>query len=273
MTHDYAITFACFNSIDFTKACIDSLVKVGTSLSKLVVVDNGSTDGTRDYLAALSLGGRIFNECNLACGVAWNQGILHQQAEWTVVMNNDLLVSPQWIENLIGIAVANNLKVISPGRIDGPLDYDFDRFAAQSSYTMRDALRRQMQHAVCVCIHRSVFMEIGFFRPSPKLLGFEDTIFFNDLKKSGLSSAITGGVWLHHFGSVTQKAMKKDLGKLESEVLVKVDDRKLLQQGWFERKLGKFLLKKQVAQYRESEFRKYKMTMLGERINHDFIWR
>jgi len=273
MTLDYALTFACYNSVEYTKLCVESLIKVGTPLDRLVVVDNGSTDGTRDYLSTLPLGGRIFNRSNLACGVAWNQGILHHQAEWTVVMNNDLLVSPQWIENLIGIAIANNLKVISPARIDGPLDYNFDEFAVSSSHTMQDALRRQTQHAVCVCIHRSVFHDIGFFRAAPKLLGFEDTIFFNDLKKSGILTAITGGVWLHHFGSVTQKDMKKKLGKSDKDNLVDVNDRQLLQQSWLERKLDRYNRKRSEAQWRADELQRYGMTMLGERIDHAFIWR
>ncbi len=80
------------------------MIAHGTPLDRLIVVDNGSKDETRDYLSTLPLGGRIFNSQNLGCGVAWNQGALHLQSEWTIVMNNDVLVSPNWIENLIGAA-------------------------------------------------------------------------------------------------------------------------------------------------------------------------
>ena len=272
MKHDFAITFACFNSSHYTKACIESFVKVGTPLSRLVVVDNGSTDDTRNYLSSLNLGGRLFNYGNQGCGVAWNQGILHFQAEWTVVMNNDLIVSPLWIENLIQTAIDRNLAVISTARIDGPLDYDFDRFSAEAGAKMKDVLRRQNQNAVCVCIHRSVFQEIGYFRATPKLLGFEDAIFFHELKKSGLQTGLTGAVWLHHFGSITQKEMKSKLGKSEKDDLVKVDDRFLLQQGWLERKVDKFRFKRQNAKWRADELERYGMTLHGERVNQKFIW-
>lgn len=272
MAHDYAITFACYNSVAYTKACVESLIKVGTPLDRLVVIDNGSTDETRDYLLGLPLGGRIYNKGNQACGVAWNQGILHFQAEWTVVMNNDLIVSPQWIENLIQTAVDNNLKVISPARIDGDLDYDFDTFAAESAQKMQRVFRRKTQNAVCVCIHRSVFHEIGYFRANPKLLGFEDAIFFHDLEKTDLQRAIAGSVWLHHFGSITQKDMKKKLGKSEKDDLMKVNDRQLLQQGWFERKLAKWTSKKQAAAWRTEELESNGMTLHGERVDHEFIW-
>jgi N-acetylglucosaminyl-diphospho-decaprenol L-rhamnosyltransferase len=273
MKYDYAITFACYNSVDYTRKLVESLIEVGTPLDRVVVVDNGSTDETRDYLLTLPLGGRIYNKGNQACGVAWNQGILHLQAEWSVVMNNDVIVPPQWIEDLIQIAVDNNLSVISPAMIEGELDYGFDVFSLSASEKMKTIFRHDTQHAVCVCIHRSVFQEIGYFRANPKLLGFEDTIFFHDLKKSNFKSAINGRVWLHHFGSITQKDMKKKLGKSEKDVLMKVNDRQLLQQGWLERKITKFQSKKQSETWRNLELDRYGMTLHGERVNNKFVWR
>lgn len=273
MTYDYAITFACYNSVHYTKALVDSLVAVGTPLDRVVVVDNGSTDETRDYLLTLPLAGRIYNRSNQACGVAWNQGILHLQAEWSVVMNNDLIVPPEWIERMIQVAIDNNLQVISPAMIEGEMDYDFQAFAAESGQKMKNAFRHQTQHAVCVVVHRSVFHEVGYFRANPKLLGFEDTIFFHDLKKSAFKSAINGHVWLHHFGSITQKEMKKSLGKAQDEVLVKVNDRALLHQSWLERKLARYNSKKLQKTWRADELAQYGMTQHGERVNHDFVWR
>jgi len=137
---------------------------------------------------------------------------------------------------------------------------------------MNKVLRRQTQHAVCLCVHRSVFQEIGYFRATPKLLGFEDTIFFNDLRKTKFKTAIAGSVWLHHFGSVTQKEMKRKLGKSEKDNLVDVDDRYFLQQGWVERKFLKFNTKRRHAAWRVEELAAYGMTLHGERINGEFNW-
>ncbi|MDG1225094.1 MAG: glycosyltransferase, partial [Burkholderiales bacterium] len=74
--HDYSITFACYNSVEYTKQCVSSLVEAETPMDRVVVVDNGSHDGTRDYLADESFGKVILNKANLGCGVAWNQGAL-----------------------------------------------------------------------------------------------------------------------------------------------------------------------------------------------------
>ena len=273
MSLDFSITFACYNASQYTKWCIESLIKTGTPLDRVVVVDNGSTDDTREYLSSLELGGRIFNRGNMGCGVAWNQGALHQQAEWTIVMNNDLLFHPGWIEGMIAAAIKNNLKVVSPALIEGALDYDYEAFAPVARSKMGKVLRSPAVHAVCLCIHRSVFEEVGYFRATPRLLGFEDAIFFNDLKNHDIPRGITGATWLHHFGSVTQSLMKQEKGMKSGDLLVRHNDRKLLQQSWLGRKLARSEKKHLERQWRETELAQHGMTLHGERVGGEFVWR
>ncbi len=273
MSLDYSITFACYNASQYTKWCIESLAKAGTPLNRVVVVDNASTDDTFEYLSSIELGGRILNRSNLACGVAWNQGALHQQAEWTIVMNNDLLFHPGWIDGMISAAIKNNLKVVSPAMIEGALDYDYEAFALEACSKMGDVLRTPAAHAVCLCIHRSVFQEVGYFRATPNLLGFEDAIFFNDLKNHGVPRGITGAAWLHHFGSVTQSLMKQEKGLKSNDVLVKHNDRTLMQQSWLERKLSRYNRKRNERLWREQELAQHSMTLHGERVDGTFVWR
>jgi GT2 family glycosyltransferase len=269
---DYAITFACYNQVEYTRQCVDSMVKHGVDLSRLVVVDNGSTDDTRSYLETLPLGGRIFNKANLGCGVAWNQGALALQAEWTIIMNNDVLVSHGWIENMINAAEQNGLKIVSPALIEGPLDYDFEAFAGESSTKMKNALRLGDRHAVCLAVHKSVWLEIGYFQPIPKLLGYEDTMFFHEVDKAGIAIGMTGGSWLHHYGSITQSAMKQERGLSEKDGLGYRYNYRLLQQSWLERKLKKITRIRQQKLWREQELTQFGMSMHGIRENGSFSW-
>lgn len=273
-TPAYAVTFACYNQIEYTRQCVDSLIKHRLDLSRLVVVDNGSTDGTREYLNTLPLGRRIFNKANLGCGVAWNQGALALQAQWTIVMNNDVLVSPLWLENLINVAEQNQLKIISPALVEGELDYDFDDFVNQASTKMQMALRLGGRHAVCMAIHESVWQEIGYFQPIPKLRGYEDAVFFREVEKAGIPCAITGASWLHHYGSITQQIMKQERGLLQSDDL---PDRRLslrlLRQNWLERKLKKMLRVRQIRKWRDDELARYAMSMHVRRHNNHFRWQ
>jgi GT2 family glycosyltransferase len=248
------------------------MVKHGTPLDRLIAVDNGSTDETRAYLQTLPLGGKIFNQSNLGCGVAWNQGALVHQSEWTIVMNNDVLVSPLWIENLINSAETIGAKIISPALIEGPLNYDFDLFEKDASKRMKNTHRIGARHAVCLAVHQSVWMDIGYFQPVPKLLGYEDTLFFNEARKANLKTAMTGASWLHHFGSITQTAMKLERGLKQSDGLPYRYNYRLLNQSWLERKLLKAKRRKQEKIWRDAEVNEHGISIHGIRENGKFSW-
>jgi len=270
---DYAITFACYNQADYTRQCVDSLVRHGYDLARVVAVDNGSSDDTRDYLQTLALGGRILNRQNLGCGVAWNQGVLALQAEWTVVMNNDVVVSAGWLESLIGAAQARGLKLVSPALIEGALDYDFDGFAQDASQRVKTVARVGASHAVCMCVHRSVFEQVGFFQATPTLWGYEDTLFFNTLARAGIETAIVGASWLHHYGSITVSAMKQERGLSHKQGLGARDNYRLLGKSMLRRKWDRVLRKRQESRWRADELAHYGITLHGERRDGQFVWR
>lgn len=270
--HDYTVTFATLNCLEYTTKCLDSLFSSGVDASRIIVVDNASTDGTQEYLHQCGLGSTIFNRQNLSCGAAWNQGILARQSEWTIVMNNDILVAPGFAQRLIEFATKNQFKLVSPARIDGVADYDFSQFAEQAQNTTTNAVRNGSSNAICMCIHWSLFNQIGFFRANPTLLGFEDGLFYNEVRKHNIAHATTGNVWIHHFGSVTQDHMKTDLGIQSEDALVKVNDRKLYGQSWLERKLYRYNLKRSHLSWRTQELHEYGMTLHGTREKNAFVW-
>lgn len=271
-TDDYTVTFATFNCIDYTKKCIDSLFESGIRPDQIVVVDNGSSDGTQEYLAQLDLGATIFNRENLSCGVAWNQGILARQSEWTIVMNNDVVVPPNFAERLIAFAKKQKLLLVSPSRIDGSMDYDYTKFVTNAQITTEEAIRYNSSNAVCMCIHWSLFIKIGFFTSNPTLLGFEDGLFYKQIRNFDIRHATTGSVWIHHFGSVTQDHLKMILGKSRKDVIVKVNDRKLYGESILERKIYRFKLKKNHKMWRKIELKKYGISLHGTRVGNEFLW-
>ncbi len=270
---DCSITFACYNQLDYTRQCVDSRVRHGFDLSQAAVVDNASQDGTPEYLASLPLGARIANHKNLGCGVAWNQGALALQGEWTVVMNNDVVVSAGWLDNLIASAREHGLKVVSPAMIEGPMDYDFDAFAADASQRMKQVVRHGARHAVCMAIHESVWDQVGYFRATPSLWGFEDTIFFHDLDKAGVPCGIVGSSWLHHYGSITLSAIKRERGLKQSDGLSARRTYRVLGMSFLERKWKRFQTKRRNRLWREEELAAHGIALHGERVDGKFLWR
>jgi glycosyltransferase involved in cell wall biosynthesis len=273
MNLDYSITFACLNQLSYTKRCVESLLAAGVDLEKVVVVDNASSDGTQEYLASLPLGANIKNKRNLGCGTAWNQGILSTQAEWTIIMNNDVIVSKAWLKELADFCGGTESLVISPAMIEGDeLDYDLNLFASQSAKRVHQYVRKGYVHAVCLMVHTSVWQKVGYFRSKPSLIGYEDSLFFRDLDRHNISRTTIGSSWIHHFGSITQKAMKSERGLTGRQPLGDHLDPELRNESWFRRKMRKWRETRRLKTLQNYELSKYGMTLLGVRKDGETTW-
>jgi GT2 family glycosyltransferase len=272
MSHNVSLTFACYNQREYTQRCIESLARSGTDLSRVVAVDNLSTDDTLSYLEQSRLGAVIANQANYGCGVAWNQGALALQSDWTVVMNNDIVVSHGWLNALLDRALELGWLVVSPAMIEGPLDYDLEEMAAKGRAKLGQHTRSGQPHAVCMAIHRSVWQKVGFFRATPRLLGYEDSIFFAGVKRENIPCGTVGSSWIHHFGSITQTALKRERGLRSDQGLGERFHAEIGRKGWFSRKLDKFNDRRLTAHYRQQEMVQAQMSLHGERRDGQFFW-
>jgi N-acetylglucosaminyl-diphospho-decaprenol L-rhamnosyltransferase len=269
---DYAITFACYNGLKYTKLCLESLQASDVDMTRVVVVDNNSTDGTVEFLKQYPDIRVIFNSENMGCGVAWNQGILLLQAEWTVVINNDVIVPLSFVNPLIEAAQVGEFKALSPAMVEGPLDYDFQASADLWAKEMHSCLRTKYAHLVCLAVHRSVFNESGFFFPAPKLVGFEDTLFFNELRKNKTRIGTTGSVWIHHFGSITQSIMKRERGLAQTDRLGSGKNKHLIRESFVLRKFRKYQLEALIKECERIEISRYSRSVHGQRSDGVFFW-
>ncbi len=269
---DYAITFACYNGLAYTKLCLESLRASDVDMTRVVVVDNLSTDGTSEFLGAYPEIHVILNSQNMGCGVAWNQGALHLQAEWTVVMNNDVIVPLSFITPLIKAAQAGKFMALSPALVEGDLGYDFQSKAKSWAMEMHSYFRADYAHLVCLMVHKSIFSNQGYFFPSPKLVGFEDTLFFNELRKGRVRLGTTGGVWIHHFGSITQTIMKRELGLKVTDRLGSSQNKSLLHESIFSRKLRKYRTENTIKKNENTEISEFSRSIHGQFLDGTFIW-
>ena len=80
---------------------------------ELIVINNGSDDGTADYLANLCDAAPlpvtvIANTKNIGFPAAINQGLRCARGEFLVLLNNDVVVTDGWLEQLVALtAVAS----------------------------------------------------------------------------------------------------------------------------------------------------------------------
>jgi N-acetylglucosaminyl-diphospho-decaprenol L-rhamnosyltransferase len=100
-------------------------------------------------------------------------------------------------------------------------------------------------------VHRSVFERIGFPDTERQLGGHEDKEFLLRCANNGIPVGTVGASVFHHFGSITQKAMKQDSGAKS------LGDRHLFYRkvglGWLARKRWKQRLNTQQAAWTVAE--------------------
>jgi GT2 family glycosyltransferase len=87
-------------------ACLDSLRLQTHRDLEVIVVDNGSTDGSLELLAGYSECRVISTGENLGFAEGCNQGILASTGEWVAMLNNDAVADAGWAEALVRSAAS-----------------------------------------------------------------------------------------------------------------------------------------------------------------------
>uniref|UniRef100_UPI0012EBC515 glycosyltransferase family 2 protein n=1 Tax=Desulfovibrio cuneatus TaxID=159728 RepID=UPI0012EBC515 len=117
-----SIIIPVMNKWELTKACLESLARhTPAGVAEVIVVDNGSTDETAHALAPLGkqLFGNLFTpirwEENRNFGPACNAGAEAARAPMLFFLNNDTLLTPNWLPPLLEAFDANpRLGAVGP---------------------------------------------------------------------------------------------------------------------------------------------------------------
>lgn len=107
-TKEVSVIVVNFNTKAYIKRCIESILKTDRSVSKeIIIVDNGSTDGSVEYLQKLNNTKTIKlikNSTNTGFSFAVNQGIKISSGKHVLLLNSDTVVKENSIKSLIDFA-------------------------------------------------------------------------------------------------------------------------------------------------------------------------
>ena len=96
-----------WNSIDFIADCLDALAKQ-TQPHQVILVDNGSTDGSKELVKERYPDIRVIElDRNYGFAGGVNRGIkpaLNEGADLIALLNNDAVADPDWLKNLVEAA-------------------------------------------------------------------------------------------------------------------------------------------------------------------------
>ncbi|MHC4278024.1 MAG: glycosyltransferase [Planctomycetota bacterium] len=107
-----SIITAVRNLLGMNRFFLESLKAHTRNEFELIVVDNGSTDGSMEFFR--DRGAKVIsNQGNYSYSYCQNQGIREAKFDMLVFLNNDIIVSPNWDEHLIRIMKTENLDIAS----------------------------------------------------------------------------------------------------------------------------------------------------------------
>lgn len=200
-----SLVIPVYNQLEYTKQCVESILARTGAPFELIIVDNASTDGTREYLKTLPAT-VITNDQNLGCAKAWNQGVRASRGDLIAILNNDIVVTNGWLTGLRRFLEDQGHGIVSPAAREGYLDYDLEAYARTFTVRCGTAVRHEL-YGACLVIARRVFDRIGLFDEAFGYGGCEDVDFHWRALEAGFRVAITGSVLIHHFSKVTQTAI------------------------------------------------------------------
>lgn len=214
-----SIIIPTFNQWDYTRQCLDSIREYTVDPCEIIVVDNGSTDETVRILRTMNDVILIENETNKGFPAACNQGLRVARGEQFLMLNNDVVVTHGWLNNLLKCLYADPRHgAVGPvsNSVSGTqvrsqpyqtLDeyHEFARDFNQSEsekwlYTLRLV-------GFCLLIRREVYEKIGEFDERFGIGTFEDDDYCMRVRHAGYKLVIASDTYVHHYGSVTNRVV------------------------------------------------------------------
>lgn len=99
---EISIIILTFNSIKFIKSCLDSIFSQDYRDFEVIIVDNGSNDGTTSFIKEnYPRASLIENKDNLGAAKARNQGIEIAKGDWILTLDCDIVFDKYFLSNIV----------------------------------------------------------------------------------------------------------------------------------------------------------------------------
>ncbi|MHB8170358.1 MAG: glycosyltransferase [Thermincolia bacterium] len=224
-----SIIIVAHNQLAYTQRCVDSIRRHTVIPYELVLVDNGSDDGTLEYFLNQEAV-VLHNDHNESFARAANLGIHGARGDVLVILNNDTVVTPNWLGNMIKclesgpdvglVGPVSNYSHANPfcgaPNSAGPEMEEFAR-----NHNVPDPGKwfdvPTFLPGFCLAMTSRVFYQVGYLDEQFTTGIFEDYDYSMKVKKAGYRLVCAGDTFIFHEGSVTLMAKQINTVSLSKE--------------------------------------------------------
>ncbi len=194
-----------WNQLELTKRMLESVRRFVQLPYKIVFVDNGSTDGTREWLEQIQKSNPhiievIRNHTNTGFAHATNQGLSKAQGH-VLLLNNDVeFLRLGTLESMLTVLEADdNLGAIGPttDMCMGPQNVN-----ANKSYP--ELHKARFLIGFCMLIKENVWKQVGKLDEGFNNAGQDDLDYSIRIRQAGFGMVVLRSVFLHHMGGASQ---------------------------------------------------------------------
>lgn len=213
------------NGMQYLKNCLDSLREQERQDFSIILIDNGSTDGSADYVETRYSEVEVvrFSENQGFCR-AVNEGILRSRTPYVVLLNNDTICEPSFIRELVREMDQNPdcfscascmVKMQDAQQIDNAGDYYCAlgwAYALGKGKPVKNYQKARKIFSACAgaaIYRRAVFDEIGLFDET-HFAYLEDIDVAWRARIAGWTNRYTPAAVVHHIGSATSGSVYND---------------------------------------------------------------
>lgn len=211
-----SIIILTYNKLDYTKQCIESIRKyTEPGTYEIIVVDNQSQDGTVEWLNDQDDIIKILNSENLGFPKGCNQGIDISTGDNILLLNNDTVVTNNWLSNLTACLYSSeNTGAVGPvtnycsNNQAIPVSYksieEMQVFSGQ--YNVSDPRKWEQRDRLvgyCLLIKSKVVGQIGGLDERFSPGNYEDNDYCLRILLAGYKIVLCRDTFIHHFGSLS----------------------------------------------------------------------
>jgi GT2 family glycosyltransferase len=213
-----SVVVASFNQKELLCRCLESVFQQEYRPIEVIVVDNGSNEDIVDTVTAEFPDCRVLrNEVNLGFAGGYNRGIQNAAGEYVAILNNDAIVSPQWLSSLVAAAqMDDSIGAVGSIILDGNRPRVLDSCGVGISFDgmSRQAMKGRVPPVLsgprdvllvsgCACLFRMRALgEIGLF-DEDFFAYCEDTDLGLRLRWAGWRAVVVPGCEVIHYYSMT----------------------------------------------------------------------